>query len=170
MKKTIIIAAVLFMNCGATLHAQDSVEVTRLIAKSFQDEFAGASKVVWTKADHLSLARFFYEGSVWLAYFDQNGDLYSSGRKINDVNQLPLQIQRGISKARDSQERKFGPIDTSYAIEMIGEGTTRYYVPMANNNVKLLVTVDNAGNASVSKKQIMDTPAAPAKDLVAKKD
>jgi hypothetical protein len=78
-----------------------------MIAKSFQDESAGASRVEWTKADHLTLARFFYEGSVWLAYFDESGDLCSSGRKINDLNQLPL-IQRGIAKIRDSQERKFG--------------------------------------------------------------
>jgi len=170
MKKNIITAAVFFMICLTNLKAQDSMQVTASIAKNFESEFSGASKVEWTKTNNVFVARFKYQDTFWVAYFNENGEKLASGRKISSLDQLPLLVRQGIAQVKSNQERKFGSIDTSYAIEMIEQGTTKYYVPMANAHVSLMISADNSGNTTISKKELKHAPDKPAKNLIAKKN
>jgi hypothetical protein len=83
---------------------------------------------------------------------------------------LPILVQQGIHKAKTNQERKFGPIDTSYAMEMVEQGITKYYVPMANAHVTLMIAADNSGSTTICKKELKHAPAKRNKDLIAKKN
>lgn len=170
MKQNIIIAAALFMICLSNTKAQDSQQVTASVARSFESEFSGASNIEWTKSGRVFVAKFDYENNFWVAYLTESGDLMASGRKIKSVDQLPLKVREGILDLKSNKERKFGEISTSYAVEMIEQGITKYYVPMENSNISMLVAADTEGYTTIHKKELKHTPNKPAKDLIAKKN
>lgn len=170
MKRNIITAAVLLLVCLSNVIAQDNVKVTPSIAKNFENEFSGASKIEWTKADRVFVAKFMYEDNLWMAYFKEDGEKLASGRKIKSLDQLPILVRQGILRIKNSQERKFGSINTSYAIEMIEQNTTKYYVPMENASISLIIAADNSGSTTICKKELKQAHAKPGRDLIAKKN
>lgn len=170
MKNKIITAAVIYMICLSNLQAQNAPAVTTSVAKQFDTRFSGASNVQWTKAGQMFMAKFQYQENTWVAYFNADGEIHASGRKINSLDQLPIQVKQGISRVKNSQESKFGSIETSYAVELIEQGITKYYIPMANSNVSFMVGVDNGGNTTIYDKQRKGTPARPEKDLIARRN
>jgi len=169
MKKNIIIAAVLFVICFRSANAQEGVTTTASVARNFEKEFSGASNVQWTKKDKIFVATFKYEGGMWIGYFNESGEKLASGRKIKSLDQLPLQVQKSLDLIKEGQERKFGTIETSYAMEIVADGNTKYYVPMANASISLMVEADNSGGATI-RKSTKHAAGKPSKNLIAKKD
>jgi len=168
MKKNIIIASALLVICLCNVKAQEIIQVSESLTKSFEREYSGASNVEWSKANQALVAQFRYLDNFWVAYYKEDGEKFACGRKIGTLDQLPLSVQQGIQGIRINQERKFGPMNTSYAMEMIEGGATRYYLPMANQKVSLIVTVDNSGNTIVTRKEAKQPTVRPDKELLAK--
>ncbi len=168
MKKNIIIALALLVICLFNVKAQESIQVSESLTKSFEREYSGASKVEWSKANQALVAQFRYLDNFWVAYYREDGEKIACGRKIGTLDQLPLSVQQGIQDVRINQEKKFGPMNTSYAMEMIEGGNTKYYLPMANQKVSLVITVDNSGNTIVTRKEVKQPTVRPDKELLAK--
>jgi hypothetical protein len=170
MKKNTIIASAILVIGLCSAKAQESIQISESISERFGHEYSGASNVEWSKANEAVVAQFRYLDNFWVAYYKADGEKFASGRKIATLDQLPLSVQQGILNARINQERKFGPMNTSYAMEMIEDGTTKYYLPMANVKVSLILTVDNSGNTIVTRKEAKQPTVKPDKDLLAKKN
>lgn len=168
MKQNIIIAALLFVIGLNNANAQDSLKTISSIAKKFQLEFPDASKVEWTNASEIFVAKFLYQNNLWLAYFNVRGEKLAVGRKIRNFYQLPIQVQHGVIQAKTKQQRKFGSIEFAYGLEMIENGTTKYFVPMENEKIALILSSDIVGNTSIVRKIIKNPTDPSAKDLVAK--
>jgi hypothetical protein len=170
MKKNIIIASAILVIGLCNAKAQESVQISESVSKSFVREYSGVSNVEWSKANQAFVAQFRYLDNFWVAYYRADGEKFACGRKIGTLDQLPLTVQQGIQDAKVNQERKFGSMNTSYAMEMIEEGTTRYFLPMANENVSLILTIETSGNTIVTRKEVKQPSIKPAKDLLAKKN
>jgi len=169
MKKNIVILGALVV-CLCSAYAQESVQVTESIANSFEREYPGALNVDWTKTGTTTIAQFTYQSNFWIAYYKGDGEKIASGRKIAEMDQLPLNVQQGILKARAVQEKKFGALQASYAIEMIKEGATRYYLPMENGRVSLVLSADNSGDVVIAKKHMKPGPSSGNANLLAKSE
>jgi hypothetical protein len=167
MKKLIFTSAVLVVICVANVRAQDSLRVRSFIARKFETEFEHATNVEWTLARRAYVAVFDYRNEVWLAFYNSHGEKLASGRRVKDVRDLPLKVQLGIYSVRRRVERNYGPIATSFAIELMEYGITRYYVPMQNNGAAFMICSDNEGRTTIAKKQLKIGPASMTESLIA---
>jgi len=168
MKKNIIIASAILVIGLCNAKAQESIQISESVSKSFGREYSGVSNVEWSKANQAFVAQFRHLDNFWVAYYKPDGEKFACGRKIGSLDQLPLTVQQGIQDAKVNQERKFGSMNTSYAMEMIEDGTTKYYLPMANEKVSFILTADNTGNIIVTRKEPKKPTIKPDKELLAK--
>jgi hypothetical protein len=167
MKTLIFAAAFAFVSFG-TLHAQDIVQVSTPVAQALQRNFAGASQVRWEKTGPLYLAQFQYNSGFWLAYFNDQGELTASGRKIGSVSQLPMAVQRGFTQLQRKQESKYGSFEVGAPYELVMEnGGTQYFLPIENSSIAIMATSDASGNTIIRTKSMKTAPAKPAADMLA---
>ncbi|HTE32587.1 MAG TPA: hypothetical protein VK666_19540 [Chryseolinea sp.] len=168
MKNNIFSSAVLVVICLGNLSAQDSLKVKSYIARKFERDFSGATEVEWTRARRLYVAVFKYQSDVWLAFYDGHGEKLAGGRRIKSIHELPLQVQIGVAQVRRSIEKKHGPIAASFALELMDQGSTRYYIPMQSNGMSVMICSDNDGTVSIAQKNQSISPALLSKDLIAR--
>lgn len=168
MNQNIIATAVFFVICLSNASAQDSLQVNASIVKKFESEFSDTSEVEWTKIEEGFAAKFLYRDNLWLAYFDDQGEILASGRKIKSFHQLPLQVQEGVLRERRKHQRKFGTLESGYALEMIDHDMTRYFIPMENEKVALIVALNPIGTTSITRKTLKSTMSKPARELIVK--
>jgi hypothetical protein len=172
MKKNIILAAV-FMSFSLNLFAQNGSNVKPSVYGAFQKSFSGASNVTFTAlTDQITKAQFFHDGHPWLAFFDNNGNVITSGRRIKDLQMLPLSIKSGLHNQKKRMEKKFGDLAIALVYEMVSnQGTTRYYSTLENSIVKITLSVCSNGQCIIEKKELKrDTQTIPSspKDAIAK--
>jgi len=170
MKKNIVILGALVFCVCSSAYAQESVQVAESIANRFEREYPGAVNVDWKKTDNATVAQFSYHNNFWIAYYKGDGERVASGRKIAELDQLPLKVQLGIHKAIANLEKKFGALQASYAIEIIKEGATRYYLAMENGRVSLVLSADNSGDVVITKKHMKPGPPSRNAELFAKSE
>ena len=171
MKKNIILGVAFMIMSLHQLAAQDSTQVAPTVSQRFEESFKGASNVHWTSlAKNVSQAQFVYQGGSWLAYFDKDGNLLTSGRKISSIEQLPLSVQSGFRRAKARMERKTGSFRIALIYEMVKDDVTKYYISMQNDAIRTLLSVRTDGATAIeTKKFITREPTAP-KDVIAKKN
>ncbi|HEY0743613.1 MAG TPA: hypothetical protein VGD40_19235 [Chryseosolibacter sp.] len=159
MKNKIIIGAVLFILSLASAYAQD---INASITASFEKNFAGATNIRWTPCPKkISLAQFGYMGKAWLAYFDHQGKLVSSGRRLT-IHELPVVVQNGLRFKKQLFENKYGAIATGTIYEMLTDNITEYYIPLQNHKIRFMIAVQSNGTVIVkSKKKLSDQPKSP---------
>ena len=166
--KTLILAAAFTFVSFCTLYAQDIVQVSTPVAQALQRNFVGASQISWEKTGPLYLAKFHYNSGYWLAYFNDQGDLAASGRKINSIEQLPVAVQRGFTQLQRKLERKYGSFEVGAPYELIIEnGSTQYFLPIENSRVTIMATSDASGNSTIKTKTMKNAPNKPAPDMLA---
>jgi len=166
--KTLILSAAFALVCFCSLHAQDIVQVSTPVAQALERNFAGASQIRWEKTGPLYLAKFRYNSGSWLAYFDDQGTLAASGRKIASIDQLPMAVQRGFTQLQRKQERKYGAFEVGAPYELVIEnGTTQYFLPIENSSIAMMTTSDASGNTVIRTKTKKDAPAKAVPDMVA---
>jgi hypothetical protein len=160
MKKNMIIGAVLFLISLTSSVAQDGTAVNATVARSFEKNFPGASKPKWTSyEDNISLGRFKYMDRSWLAYFNAHGHLISSGRKVS-LQELPAAVNEGILIAKKRNEKKCGPLSIGVIYEMVTDRQLAYFIPLANDKVHLLFSVDKDGTADLKRKTKVTTASS----------
>ena len=159
MKNKIIIGAVIFILSIASASAQD---VNASVTASFEKSFAGATNIRWTPCPKkISLVQFGYLGKAWLAYFDHQGKLVSSGRRLT-IHELPVVVQNGMRSKKQLFENKYGAITVGTIYEMLTDNITEYYIPLQNHKIRFMIAVQTNGNVIVkSKKKLSDQPKAP---------
>ncbi|SHG95781.1 hypothetical protein SAMN04488109_2633 [Chryseolinea serpens] len=165
--KTLFLASAFVLVSFGILCAQD-MQVSTSIAQALQRNFAGASQIRWEKTGPLYLAQFQYNNGFWLAYFDDQGTLAASGRKIDSIEQLPVAVKRGFTQLQQKQERKYGSFEVGAPYELVIEnGTTQYFLPIENSHVAIMAISDASGNAQVRTKTERTGHTKPAADMVA---
>jgi hypothetical protein len=171
MKKNIILGVAFMIMSLHQLAAQDSAQVSPSVSKRFEATFEGAKNVQWEfLPKKVTQARFVYQGSGWLAYFDQEGKLLTSGRRIKSTDDLPLNVQSGLRRAKSRFEKKSGAAQLGLIYEMVQNDITRYYITMESSAIRALFSVNTDGTAMMeSKSAITKEPATP-KDAIAKKN
>lgn len=167
--KTLILAAAFTFVSFCTLYAQDIVQVSTPVAQALQRNFVGASQISWEKTGPLYLAKFHYNSGYWLAYFNDQGDLAASGRKISSIEQLPVAVQRGFTQLQRKQERKYGSFEVGAPYELILEngGGTQYFLPIENSRIAIMAISDATGNSTIRTKTMKNGTAKPAPDMLA---
>ncbi len=170
MKNKIIIGAVLFVLSLASSTAQDAASVNASVTKSFEKAFQGATKVRWSACPKkISLAQFAFMGKPWLAYYDHDGKLLTSGRRIT-LHELPVRVQSGMLNQKQSFENKYGAVTIANIYEMITGSVTEYYVLLVNHKIRLMIAVRTDGSVVIkSKKKLPISPKAPADVLARQK-
>ncbi|MEO5978923.1 MAG: hypothetical protein ABIS36_05730 [Chryseolinea sp.] len=154
MKHTFLTSAVLFVVCLGNLRAQDSLYVKSFVSRKFESEFEGASNVEWSRGRHLYVALFHYRDDVWLAFYNTHGERIACGRRLKSLHNVPLQVQLGIADSRRSVEQKYGSFVTSFIIELVQYGETRYYVPIESGSASMILCADNEGKVMISTKNL----------------
>jgi hypothetical protein len=153
MKKNIILAVALAVICLNNLFAQENAKIQASVIQNFDKKFAGAANVKWEpQAKGISLAQFRFENETWVAYYNKEGQLITSGRMIKSTDTLPIKVKESLKNAKDKYQEKFGTLTYSLVYEMTTDKGTEYYIPMANAQVSLLVSLDDAGSSSLRKK------------------
>lgn len=170
MKKNIILGVAFMIMSLHQLVAQDSAQVSPSVSKRFEETFKGAKNVQWEfLPKKVSQARFVYQGSGWLAYFDHGGKLLTSGRRIKSAGELPLKVQSGLGTAKARFEKKSGACQVGIIYEMIQNDITKYYITVENAAIRALFSVNTDGSVTTeSKTPITKEPATP-KDAIARK-
>src|SRR5687768_721715 len=94
MKKNMIFGIALLLISLQQLSAQNTAQVSPSVARRFDESFAGASNIHWVSLPKkVTQAQFFYNGASWVAYFDYEANLITSGRRIKSESDLPLKVQ-----------------------------------------------------------------------------
>jgi len=170
MKKNIILSAALFILCLSNLSAQDAT-VNARVTKSFEEKFIGASNIKWsTHEKGVALAKFRMGDETWLAYFNSEGSLITSGRKIKSADALPLKVKASLEAVETRYESKFGPLDQGGIYEMTGEYSTEYFVPLQNGQLAMMVSFTDDGGYAIRKKDKIASPIGADKSVIAKKN
>lgn len=171
MKKNIILGITFILLSLQQVAAQNNVQVSERVSARFDESFADAKNVRWKSLPkQISQAQFYYNGASWLAYFDEKGTIITSGRRIKDEHELPLQVQTGLNRAKNRIEKKGSSAEVVLMYEMVQDDATRYFVSMQNENTISSFFISQNGNATLqAEKARAHTPIAP-KDVIAKKN
>ena len=171
MKKNIILSAAFMLVSLHQLTAQDDGHVNPSVSKSFEQSFTGARNVTWTQLpSKIAQAKFIYGGGSWLAYFDHEGKMITSGRKIKNVNDLPLEVQSGLYKMKSRLEKKSGSLLIAYVYEMMKDGHTKYFIVTENNSTTATFSVNPEGFSVLENKKPRSIEAQVPRDVIAKKN
>jgi hypothetical protein len=170
--KTNTLMGVAFMLISLhSLSAQDSIRVKASVAKQFEEVFRGAKDAHWVSLPKkISQVQFHHQRNSWLAYFDDDGKLLASGRRIKSVNDLPLQVQEGFRKAKARMERKVGNAAVTMIYEMRIDSGTKYYFSLQNHKSLATFSITSDGIATLEKKRIITTETKFPKNVIAKEN
>ena len=171
MKKNILLTLAMAVICLHNLLAQDSKNLSAAVARSFANDFSGASNV---KSESLpkgiTLVQFNLDQRFWLAYYNEAGSLITSGRRVKVGDKLPVRVEESLDRLRAKYEQKYGTLAVGAPFEMTKGSVTEYFVPMKNAQIDMLVSIDSFGSSIVQNKQIHKSPIEPEKSVIAKKN
>jgi hypothetical protein len=172
MKKNIILLAAFVLLCLTNLLAQKGSPINSDVSKSFENKFAGATELSWEpQLRGITLARFRYKGETWVAYFDREGSIITSGRKVKSADTLPVKVRESLEKVQSKYEGKYGAFALGSIFEMINEnGATVYFVPMQNAGASMMLSIGYDGYATIQKKDIHSISVQPNPPVIAKKN
>ena len=111
--------------------AENPVEISTRVLKSFESSFKGAREVDWSVSTSYVKAQFALDGQYINAYYNPEGDLIALTRNIT-ASQLPVMLQAELKKET-----------TDYWIsdlfEVSNDDGTSYYVTLENADQKLVL-------------------------------
>jgi len=173
MKKLIVFGIAFMLISLQQSHAQDSVQVNPLVAKTFGQSFAGAKNVYWVSLPKkVTQAQFNYQGASWLAYFDEAGNVITCGRRIKTISDLPLKVQDGFRRAKTRLEKREGASQVILIYEMMKDESTKYFISLQTDSNIATFSFSSDGYASLENRKprtVMPDAAAP-KDVIARKN
>jgi hypothetical protein len=148
MKKHIVLAATIILLSINNISAQKKVTVDYAVATSFNSEFKGASDVRWTKIEKsLFMVRFENHGDHCIAYFNTEGRLLLTGRKI------PFEITPRVVKKRAEEMRqtKGGELIVREVYELNGDHGTEYFINLTSEKLARSVIIYGDGTSKILK-------------------
>jgi hypothetical protein len=173
MKKPITLITAIAVT-ALNLFAQNDEAINAKVSEQFNDAFPGAQSISWTSMKNkISRVHFVHDGHVRLAFFDSNGTLISSGKKVKSMESLPMQISASLAQKKARLEKKHGPLVFAYTYEIVSDGITKYYSTLGNAGLIAVLSVAPNGECIVESKNrlrevqtIKQTPP----DIIAKKN
>lgn len=144
MKKTItVIAASLLLS--TSLFAADAKKVNEKTAAAFAKDFSNATNVNWEDKGDYYLAEFKVGSTNFNAAYNADGELLAASRVIT-LNMLPLAVTQSLTAKYSGY--KFAENVT----ELSHEGTTSYYITIANEKQVLYLKANASGSLQVESK------------------
>lgn len=144
MKTLIQYTAVLLLLSIIMTKAQTS-QVPASVSAAFSKEFSAASNVQWTVTKDIYQSRFEQGDEKLIAYFNQDGTLVATARKIQ-LSQAPTLVRKSISVLQDQYEAA-SPAemyeiseanDTQYFVNVTGKKQFISALASVNGNCKVL--------------------------------
>lgn len=170
MKKTLIILLILITASTASqLRAQDVGKISPATLNAFNTAFRGVEEVKWEMVKDIYLARFRYQGDVWIAYLSPDGKLLSSGRKVKTSQDLPIIVRDEIASLSESMQKKYEQVAVANLFEMVTDGSTEYFLAFENGSHTLLYSISTAGASTLRNKVRKTTPMSAPKTVIASK-
>jgi hypothetical protein len=164
--KKLIISMIILISTTA-LKAQSTYEPATELVTKFNNQFGGATEAKWSKKGDVIGVGFQHEGFCKIAYYDQDGKLVASGRKISQ-SQLPMKINQEIASTRISLEKKTGPYTAGSCYEFLKEsGSTEYVILLENSRESVtLVSENDQTRIENRSKKVLPLPTT---EVIAKK-
>ncbi|MES2002944.1 MAG: hypothetical protein V4450_00380 [Bacteroidota bacterium] len=141
--KKLFIAALIIVAAGTSAFAMDANKVDYQVKRNFEARFNGAQNVKWSAKDDFFKASFTYAEENVEAFFNQDGDLIGTSRKI-DFERLPLSAIQKIKK-------EYASYKVAESIEFDQDGDRSYYVSLEDGNKQQILQVSLYGNVCVYK-------------------
>jgi hypothetical protein len=110
MKTTIILAALFVTSLNNNLSAQNKAEVNTKVTESFGKHYEGATNISWQKANGMDIALFQHDQRTHIAYFNKDGGVVASARRIREISNLPLKVQNALVEFKNKKSSKEGPL------------------------------------------------------------
>jgi hypothetical protein len=155
MKKHILLAATIILLSINNISAQKKVTVDYVVTTSFNSEFNGASDIQWTKLENsLFMARFENHGDHCIAYFNMEGRLLLTGRKIS-FEIIPLVVRKRAEEIRTMHATKSGELTIREIYEVGGERGTEYFINLTSEKLALSVIIYGDGSSKVLKESTL---------------
>lgn len=171
MKKSIILGIACMIMSLQQLVAQDALQANTAVSRSFEENFKGAKNVTWVSLrKNISQAQFSYNGASWVAFFDYEGKMITSGRRIKSVDHLPIKVKAGFDRAKARMEKRSGAFEIALIYEMLEEGVTKYFFSLQNSSTIATVSVNTAGIAFRESKKVRTVDLITPTDAIATKN
>lgn len=145
MKKSFLTLTVILSVISITTFAGTTPNADPRAEKAFQQQFAGASNVKWSKVEGGYLEAFFtWADHRTIAYFTPEGEFAGSIRNLL-FNQLPLSVMRTI----DSYYKNDVVVEIK---EITNADGTHYSVLVEQKGRQYNVKINNAGEITQKEK------------------
>lgn len=141
--KKLFIAALIVVAAGTSAFATDVTKVDYKVKSSFEAKFYGAENVNWSARENYLKASFTLAGESVEAFFNAEGELIGSSRKL-DFQRLPLNAIQKIKK-------DFADYKVVETIEFDLDGDRSYYVSLENGQKSQILQVSLYGNVCTYK-------------------
>jgi hypothetical protein len=141
--KKLFIAALLTVTVATSAFATDKTKLNQSLIQSFESQFAEAENVEWSIKSEFAKAVFELNGKKTEAFFDHDGGLIGTSRKIT-LEDLPMHAKRTYAK-------RYSDYTVKEAIQFEGTDETAYFISAENDKQSLILKVTGAG-ISVFKK------------------
>ncbi len=141
--KKLFIAALITVAAGTSAFAKDVTKVDYKVKSNFEAKFNGAQNVVWSAREAYVKAQFQLSGENVEAFFNEEGDLIGTSRKL-DFKQLPLNAIQKIKKSYED----FKVVET---IEFDLDGDRSYYVSLEKEGKTQILQVSLYGTVTAYK-------------------
>jgi hypothetical protein len=138
MKKLILTLAIAVSTFAAFAGEEN---VTAVVLKSFNQEFAGAENVSWTTGRNSYKASFVMNGQHVVAYYSFEGEMLGMTRNISSLD-LPMSLQAGLKK-------DYKGYWISDLFEVSNQEGTTYYITLEKADETLILEAGNFSKWSV---------------------
>ena len=129
MKKSILLAAMMFVFGAGSLLANTVEGVSEKVLSSFQKEFVGAKEVSWQKGEEFVKVSFTLNEKIFIAYYNEEGEKLALVRNLSSLD-LPLSLQESL---KDSYSQYW----ITDLFEINGKDDSAYYITIENADVKI---------------------------------
>lgn len=142
--KKLLFAALLIASVSTSAFASDANKVNVRILNNFKSEFYQASNVAWSVTNNYAKATFTHEGEQLEAFYDLNGVMLGTSKKIT-IADLPTSAKRTFAK-------KYSGYNVKEAIKFEDMDETSYYISAENEKESVILRVQSENNISLFKR------------------
>lgn len=139
--KNFIIATLITVAISSSSFAADVSKVSFRVLNAFESQFVGATDVAWTVTADYTKVKFSIEGEKVEAFFNSNGDVIGTSRKI-EFKRLPISAIQKIKKS-------YAKYQVTETIEFDLNGDRRFYVSIEEGTDRKILEVSLYGQVSV---------------------
>lgn len=140
------IATVLMMGVSAfAANTNDDGVVNQHAVRSFKNDFATASNIIWEQKATYTKATFSLNGQVLFAYYNNNGELQAVVRNIVS-DQLPISLLASLKK-------DYNDCWITDLFEVASDDQTNYYVTLETSEKKIVLKSQGSDGWQVFSKE-----------------